>query len=84
MDLQTIIGLWAAGCTTFALLPQVQKTLRSRKTSDISLPMYLLFTIGIILWLIYGIMLDALPIILANTISLVFSLTILILKLIYK
>lgn len=84
MELETIIGLWAAGCTTFGLLPQLTRAWRTKRTSDISLNMYLIFTAGIILWLIYGIMIDEMPIILANSFSLVFSLTIVILKLKYK
>jgi MtN3 and saliva related transmembrane protein len=78
--MQDVIGYAAAALTTAAFLPQVIKTLRTGKTKDISLVMYLLLCSGISLWLIYGVMIWALPVIVANLITLVLSLTILVLK----
>jgi len=66
--------------TTLAFLPQVIKTLRTRDTRSISLGMYLLFTAGVFLWLLYGIRLHALPMILANGITLLLSLVLLVAK----
>ena len=71
MDRITLIGMLAAACTTIALFPQVYKIYRTRKTRDLSLPMYVIFTTGILLWLIYGIMINNLPIIFANAITIV-------------
>jgi MtN3 and saliva related transmembrane protein len=83
MDWLTIIGLVAATCTTAALLPQVLKTVRTRQTRDISLLMYSLFTVGIVLWLIYGLMLNNVPLITANSVTLVLATAVLLLKIKY-
>lgn len=69
----TLIGLLAAFCTTIAFLPQVIKTWRTRSTKDISLAMFLVFTTGIFLWLVYGVMLRDVPLIAANGITFVLS-----------
>lgn len=84
MEFKTIIGLIAASLTTIAFLPQVIKAYKYKQTKDISLVMYIIFVLGIISWLAYGILINDLPIIMANTISLILTSTILILKLIYK
>jgi MtN3 and saliva related transmembrane protein len=83
MDTITMIGLLAGTLTTIAFLPQLTKTWRSKSAKDISLGMFLIFCSGVFLWLIYGILIDALPIILANTVTLILSSAILILKLKY-
>ncbi len=80
----TIIGLVAAACTTISFAPQAIKIIKTRQTKDLSLAMYLILTMGIFLWLVYGILIKNLPIIIANTITLLFSSTILILKIKYK
>lgn len=77
----TFIGLLAAFCTTIAFLPQVIKTWRTRSTKDISLAMFLVFTTGIFLWLVYGVMLRDVPLIAANGITFVLSGTMLYFKL---
>lgn len=74
------LGLVAGSLTTLAFLPQVLKTWRSRSASDLSLGMFLLFTTGVLLWLIYGIRLHARPIIAANALTLLLSTLILIMK----
>ena len=81
MDQVTLIGLLAGTLTTIAFIPQLQQTWR---TQDVSLGMLLTFTIGVFLWLVYGLLLGALPIILANLVTLVLTLAILILKLRYR
>ena len=77
----TLIGLAAAFCTTIAFLPQVIKTWRTRSTGDISLAMFLVFTTGIFLWLVYGLIIGDVPLITANGITFVLSGTILYFKL---
>ncbi len=77
----TLIGLAAAFCTTIAFLPQVIKTWRTRSTGDISLSMFLVFTTGIFLWLVYGLSIGDVPLITANGITFVLSGTILYFKL---
>ena len=78
------LGLIAGALTTAAFIPQVVKIWKSRHTQDISLGMFAIFSIGVFLWLLYGIQLGALPVILSNGITLVLSLTILVFKLRYK
>jgi len=80
----TYIGFFAAFCTTIAFLPQAIKVYKTKSTKDISLYMFLIFTIGTFCWLIYGVIISSIPIILANTITLVLSFFILIYKIKYK
>ena len=79
-----IIGMIAGTLTTIAFVPQVVKTWRSKSTEDISYGMFILFSLGLVLWLVYGIVIDALPIIISNTITLALALVILGLKFRYK
>ena len=79
----TTIGLAAGFCTTLAFLPQVIRTWRTRSTADISLGMFLIFTIGVLLWLIYGLVLHDIALIAANGITFVLSAMILLFKLRY-
>ena len=84
MDKFTIIGLAAATCTTISFLPQVIQIMKTKHTKDLSLTMYLIFTAGVFLWLVYGIIISDLPVIIANAITLIFASTILIMKIKYK
>ncbi len=77
----TLVGHAAGALTTLSFLPQVIKAWRSRSTGDLSLAMLLVFLTGIVLWLVYGIGIGALPLILANGVTLVLVLTLLGLKL---
>ncbi|MGI0481874.1 SemiSWEET transporter [Geminocystis sp. CENA526] len=83
MELVTIIGLMAGSLTTISFLPQVIKTWRSKSAKDISLSMFLSFCIGVLLWIIYGLLLGELPIIIANFITLILAGTILFFKVKY-
>jgi len=77
----TLIGLAAAACTTIAFIPQVVKTWKAKTAKDLSLGTFSMFTTGVILWLIYGFLIMDLPIIAANTVTLVLVVTILFFKL---
>lgn len=77
MDFINILGFAAAFLTTTAFLPQVLKVWRSRSTNDISLPMLITFIAGVTLWLVYGVLVKAAPIIIANAITLILNLLIL-------
>jgi len=79
-DLITTIGFAAATLTTFAFVPQVLKVWRTRSAADISLGMYSLFTLGVALWLIYGILIYSWPIILANLITMILATAMLAMK----
>ena len=83
MEIKDIVGFMAASLTTLAFLPQVVKVWRSRSTKDISLPMLIAFIAGVALWLVYGVLVDAAPIVIANAITLVLNLAILRFKLKY-
>lgn len=80
MNSITTIGILAASCTTGAFLPQVIRTLRTRDTNAISLFMYVIFSTGVALWLLYGLFKSDFPIIIANGITLMLALAVLILK----
>jgi MtN3 and saliva related transmembrane protein len=80
-DLAEVIGLMAGVLTTLSFVPQVHQTWRTRSTKDISLPMFLAFCTGVLLWLIYGIMIGSLPVMLANGVTLILSGAILVMKL---
>ena len=83
MDTTTAIGLVAATLTTVAFVPQVTKTWKTKSTKDVSLGMFVVFCIGVALWLAYGIMLGEVPIMIANAITLVLGLAIIAMKLKY-
>ena len=76
-------GYAAAVLTTGSFIPQAVMTIRSRNTSGVSLAMYVIFTLGVALWLAYGIAIESWPMILANTVTLGLAATILGLKLRY-
>ncbi len=73
-------GTLAAFLTTASFLPQAILVLRTRNTEGLSLVMYAMFTTGIACWLAYGLMIDSLPIILANAITILLASVILIIK----
>ena len=84
MESANVLGFIAGTLTTVAFVPQVIKIWKSRHARDISTGTFAIFSLGVLLWLLYGIQLGALPIILANGVTLVLSLTILVFKLRYK
>jgi len=84
MNIITLMGLMAAACTTISFLPQAIKTIKTKHTKDLSLAMYAIFTIGIFLWLVYGLFIKDIPLITANIITFIFTSVILIMKIKYK
>lgn len=80
MSAVTWLGLVAACLTTSAFLPQVIKTWRTRSTQDISLGMFSVLVTGIGLWVVYGVLVDDIPVIAANGLSFLFAGTILYFK----
>ena len=74
------VGLMAPVLMTLSFLPQVRQTWRTKSTKDISLPMFLSFCTGVLLWLVYGMMIHSLPVMLANGVTFVLSGAILIMK----
>ena len=83
MTLVNWIGTVAAVLTTVSFVPQVRHTFKTRDVSGISFGMYSVFTLGIACWLVYGLLLQAWPIVIANVITLVLVSAILAMKLRY-
>ena len=84
MPLTEFIGYVAACLTTLSFVPQAWHTFSTRDVRGISLGMYSAFTIGIALWLVYGLLLGAWPIVVANGITLVLAVAILVMKLRFR
>lgn len=83
MSLDNIIGFAAACLTTVSFVPQAWHTFRTKDVSGISLGMYACFTLGVFLWLVYGFLMDAWPIVAANAVTLALATAILLMKLRY-
>ncbi|WAC04876.1 MAG: SemiSWEET transporter [Methanoregula sp.] len=84
MDTTIIIGYIAGTLTTVSFIPQVFRAWRLKETRDISLVMLLLFAAGILLWTLYGIWVDSLPIIAANVITFALIIVLLAMKIRYR
>jgi MtN3 and saliva related transmembrane protein len=84
MAISNWIGSAAATLTSIAFIPQVLKIWRTKHTADISLGMYILFTIGVALWLAYGVLLESWPIIIANSVTLIFAGAVLAMKIKFR
>ncbi|WCL47876.1 SemiSWEET transporter [Leptospira sp. GIMC2001] len=82
--MEHFIGYFAAILTTVSFLPQVLRVVVTKRTRDISRNMYLVLSVGVFLWLVYGFLKSDLPIILANSITLLFTITILVFKITSK
>lgn len=78
------VGFLAAVLTTLSFVPQAWLTFKTRDVSGISLGMYSAFTLGVALWLVYGVALGAWPLILANSVTLALASAILGMKLLYR
>jgi MtN3 and saliva related transmembrane protein len=75
------VGYIAATLTTIAFVPQAWKTWKTRSAAGVSLRMYAIFTAGVALWLVYGLMIRAWPVVIANIVTLVLALFILVMRL---
>ncbi len=84
MNLTDLTGTLAAVLTTASFLPQAWHTFQTKDVSGISLGMYSVFTTGVALWLVYGLLLAAWPVVIANAITLALASTILAMKLRYR
>jgi MtN3 and saliva related transmembrane protein len=77
------LGLLAGALTTLAFVPQVYQVWKSKSAKDISLGMYSIFVLGVALWLVYGVLAHALPVIVANTLTLILASAVLIMKIVF-
>jgi MtN3 and saliva related transmembrane protein len=84
MDAITVVGLIAALFTTISLFPQLIKIYKTKSTRDISTGMFTLFGGGVFLWFIYGVLVNDVPIIIANSLAFIQALVILFFKVKYK
>jgi len=84
MSLTELFGYCAAVLTTISFVPQAWHTFKTRDVRGISLGMYSVFTFGVACWLIYGLLLDAWPIVIANLVTLVLAGGILVMKLRFR
>ena len=75
------IGIVAAILTTSAFIPQVYKIYKEKKAQGVSLTMYLIMFIGVLLWLVYGILIGSIAIIIANSVTAILQLFVIIFKL---
>ena len=81
MNTTEMIGYFSAFLTTFAFVPQAYHSWKTRDLSGVSLPMYSLFTVGVLGWIVYGLKIGSLPVILANIVTLLLACIVLWLKL---
>jgi MtN3 and saliva related transmembrane protein len=77
MDLATALGTVAGILTTAAFVPQVVKTWRTRSARDISGAMFVAFSLGVALWIVYGVMVRSAPVVVANSVTLLLALAVL-------
>ena len=81
MNTTDFIGYFSAFLTTFAFVPQAYHSWKTRNLSGVSLPMYSLFTAGVLGWIIYGFKISSWPVLLANIVTLLLAFVVLVLKL---
>lgn len=84
MSTITLLGLVAGTLTTISFIPQVIKVVSTKSTKDISLLMFVIFSTGVLFWTIYGFLINDLPVIIANIITFILAMIILIYKIIFK
>lgn len=84
INMTEYIGFAAAVCSTIAFLPQVIKTYRTRSAKDLSLGTFSILASGLLLWLIYGWLMQDMPIMLANFLTLMLALSLLVMKFKFK
>ncbi len=84
MNWHDLIGYLAAILTTCSFVPQAWLTYKTKNTKGVSLGMYSVFTVGVALWLVYGLTIAAWPIVIANTVTLMLAVAILSMKLRYN
>jgi MtN3 and saliva related transmembrane protein len=77
MNVITTVGLVAALCTTLAFLPQVIKIWKTKSVGDLSKGTFIVFTLGVTMWLTYGLLIGDFPVIVANAVTLILQATIL-------
>ena len=83
MQASDVLGYLAAALTTLSFVPQAWRTFRTKDVSGISLKMYTLFTLGVAVWLAYGIVLGEVPMMIANSTTLLLAIPVLVMRIRY-
>ena len=83
MQARDVLDLVASAFTTSSIVPQVWRTWKTRDVSGISLPTYLIITVGLALWLVYGVLRGDLPLIVANAVMVVLTGAITVMKIVF-
>lgn len=83
-DFTAFVGLIAGTLTTLSFVPQVVRSWRRRSVHDLSTTMLLAFSVGVGLWIVYGVRMHAFPIIVANTVTIALALTLLVMKWLFR
>lgn len=83
-DMIDVLGFLAGALTTIAFVPQLLKTWTTKSAKDVSLVMMITFCMGLFLWFIYGLAIQAMPVIVTNAVTLILASLILILKIKYR
>jgi MtN3 and saliva related transmembrane protein len=73
VDLPQVVGIVAGMLTTVSFVPQVWRIWRRKSADDVSMPMFLLFTVGVAAWLVYGLLIHSMPVVAANVVTLVLA-----------
>jgi MtN3 and saliva related transmembrane protein len=76
----TVVGLVAGACTTIAFVPQTLRVWRLKRAEEISLTTYLVLTVGMLVWVTYGVLISSWPVIIANGVTVSLTTTILVLR----
>ncbi len=84
MDTITLVGIAASVLTAISMMPQLIKIAKEKKADDVSLLMLLVLLSGLILWVVYGFMIEDYIIVVANSFSVLVNITVVILTLVYK
>ena len=84
MTIATVIGFIAGTLTTVSFVPQVFKTFRTKRCDDLSWSMLLAFATGVFLWFVYGVLLHSAPIMLANLVTLLLLISLVVMKIRYR
>ena len=84
MSSLNMLGFLAGACTTAAFVPQVWQVWRTRSAKDLSLGMYLVLVLGVMLWLVYGLLCNDMPLVIANIITLILAGSVLVMKVYFE
>lgn len=84
MTIRLIVGAIAGTLCTISFIPQVLRVYRTKNARDLSLVTFIMFSLGVSLWFVYGLLIEELPVIIANGLTLILGLFIVAMKLRYK